>query len=338
MSRSRSISTDISTDERLGPVGEENPLAVLLYTLAIPHADDWGRLKGDATAFRYEVAPFLLKTGKEIDAALDALAEAGLWRRYEVDGRKYIAFPRETWFKHQSYINIEKRTFDGSKHPAPDGESWEPWENSPSAKKRQKPQDSRPQELETPRNAKKRQESPQNPASPSPSPSPSPSGEGESVTTAQGEPSAETPLPPPPESPSDSEGRLPAADPAARRLYEAFRAERFPKAIPTDWSRAELSRDLPYLRIWVREGLTCEKVRLLVAEARRRQFPSITVKAISENITDLLEDALAPSGRATPDSPGGPAYRVVTPAMMAAAHSRPDDGPDPETFVPGWVK
>ena len=170
MSRSRSISTEISSDERLGPLGEENPLAVMLYALAIPHADDWGRLKGDATAFRYEVAPFLLIPASQIDTLLEKIAEAGLWTRYEVGGRKYIAFPRDAWFKHQSYINAEKRTYDGSKLPSPPGEEWQSWEARPSATRT-----TAAKHQETPRNTKDRQETPKNPTSPSPSPSPTPS-------------------------------------------------------------------------------------------------------------------------------------------------------------------
>ena len=159
MSRKRSISSDISTDPRVAIItAQHGALPALLYTWAIPHADDWGRLSGDPVKFKLVVCPALNASTDEIDGALDQVAEAGLWQRYEVNGRSYIAYPRDAWFKHQSYINTSKRQDDsGSDHPAPP--EWDDGE----------------EQQETPRNTKEGQGTAENPASPSPSPSPSPS-------------------------------------------------------------------------------------------------------------------------------------------------------------------
>jgi hypothetical protein len=119
MSRARSLSTDISVDPRVAELAEYGPLALLLYTWAIPHADDWGRLTGDARQFKLLVCPALDITAKDVDTALEQIAASGLWTRYEADGRMCIAFPIATWWKRQTYISRDKRQKDRSKYPAP---------------------------------------------------------------------------------------------------------------------------------------------------------------------------------------------------------------------------
>lgn len=152
MSRRRKLSTDISTDAKVAELGEVLPM--LLYTWAIAHADDWGRLTGNPRQFKLLVCPGIDNSTAEIDEALTKVEQAGLWYRYEVEGEKYLAYPRESWFKHQSYINESKRYSDaGSEIPPPPTEV-EYWQESA-------------------RNSKKQQESARNSASPSPSPSPS---------------------------------------------------------------------------------------------------------------------------------------------------------------------
>ena len=117
MARRRSISTDISTDPKLAGLAEHGPLPMLLYTWAIPHADDWGRLPGDALQFKLLICPALTVTVAEIDAALDLVSASGLWQRYAVEGSTFIAFPSGCWFKHQSYIPQNKRDNDKSQYP-----------------------------------------------------------------------------------------------------------------------------------------------------------------------------------------------------------------------------
>ena len=123
MSRRRNLSTDISTDPKLAELAESGPLPLLLYTWAIPHADDWGRLTGDARQFRLTVCPALDAAAQEVEAALEQIAAAGLWDRYQMDGRWYIAFPPEAWYRHQSYIPASKRQADKSQFPPPPAEA-----------------------------------------------------------------------------------------------------------------------------------------------------------------------------------------------------------------------
>ncbi len=119
MSRHRYISTDISTDTNIAALAEMNPVSCLLYTWAIPHADDWGRMSGDARQFRLTVCPALDMTNKEVDGIIDQIASVGLWERYEIDGKQYIAFPQSSWWRHQNYISQAKRDDDKSQIPPP---------------------------------------------------------------------------------------------------------------------------------------------------------------------------------------------------------------------------
>ena len=166
MSRRRYISTDISTDAKIAELAEYGTLPLLLYTWAIPHMDDWGRMTGDARQFKLLVCPALDVSTKEVDEALDQIASVGLWQRYEVDGKKYIAIPKDSWFKHQSYINKSKREDDsGSDFPAPPNDN---------------------EYRKTPQNTEEQQVTSQNTVSPSPSPSLSPS-ENTTTTTTNAE-------------------------------------------------------------------------------------------------------------------------------------------------------
>ena len=119
MSRRRYLSTDISTDPRVAELAEHGALPVLLYTWAILHADDWGRMTGDARQFKLLVCPGFDVTAHDVEVALTQIAEANLWLRYVVDGRAYLSFPPATWFKYQTYIGHDKRGRDGSSLPAP---------------------------------------------------------------------------------------------------------------------------------------------------------------------------------------------------------------------------
>ena len=101
MSRKRSISTDMSTDPKLAELAEHGHLPLLLYTWAIPHADDYGRMTGDARQFKLLVCPALNVSKNEVFEALQQIADVGLWHLSEVDGRWIIAFPEDSWYKHQ---------------------------------------------------------------------------------------------------------------------------------------------------------------------------------------------------------------------------------------------
>ena len=175
MSRHRSISTDIGTDSRVAELAEHGPLPLLLFTWAIPHADDWGRMTGDPRQFKLLVCPGLEVTAKDVEQALTHIAEVGLWLRYEAAGKWYIAFAPSSWFRHQNYIPREKRGKDKSAYPAP-GPQYPAFQLSDEEVGTdeqglpQIPADPR----RSPQTAEDRRESPRIPSSPSPSPSPSP--------------------------------------------------------------------------------------------------------------------------------------------------------------------
>lgn len=155
MSRRRYISTDISTDIKTAELAEHGTLPLLLYTWAIPHMDDWGRMTGDARQFKLLVCPALDISSREVDEALNHITSVGLWERYDLDGKQVISIDEDNWFKHQSYINKGKRGDDsGSNYP------------------------------KSPKNAEERRESPQKAASFSPSPSLSPSPSKESSSSS----------------------------------------------------------------------------------------------------------------------------------------------------------
>jgi len=177
MSRKRDLSSDISHDERIAELSEHSYLAVALYMMSIPQADDWGRLPGSPREFKMLVCPGFDATKQEIDAALSEIAALGLWERYEVNGKKCIAFPPEVWFRRQVYINISKRTNDSaSLYPA--NQQFREYVATQSAEAKAQSVENGEEQQGTAENGRKRL-SPSPSPSLSPSLSPSPSSEGE---------------------------------------------------------------------------------------------------------------------------------------------------------------
>lgn len=175
MGRRRYITSDISTDPKVAELAEYGALPLLLYTWAIAHLDDWGRMTGDARQFKLLVCPALDVTTAEVDEALDQIASVGLWERYEVNGKKYIAVPEEAWYRHQSYINKEKRNVDKSQYPAPPSKTRAEEQQATtqnSADCRTSPQNAE-EERSSALNSEEERKTAQNSVSPSPSPSPS---------------------------------------------------------------------------------------------------------------------------------------------------------------------
>lgn len=161
MGRRRYINTDISTDPKLARLSKHGPLPLLLYTWAIPHMDDWGRMTGDPLEFKLMVCPALDVTPEQVNEALHQIADAGLWQLYQVDDKQYLAIEPEKWFKHQSYIPKSKRGGDsGSMIPAPPSAERQPREDAAGYSVDQR---------KTPQTAADQRRSAQNTASPSPS-------------------------------------------------------------------------------------------------------------------------------------------------------------------------
>jgi DNA replication protein DnaC len=89
----------------------------LLFTWMVPHADDWGRMRGKPSVVKATVVPLHDVTLEQIDECLNAMAAARLILRYVVDGEQFICFPK--WDQHQT--GLHKRV--ASKIPPPPVES-----------------------------------------------------------------------------------------------------------------------------------------------------------------------------------------------------------------------
>lgn len=110
MSRKRSISTDISVDPKLADLGvKRGTLALLLYTWAIPHADDYGRITANPTQFRLTVCPAMPITAEEVAAEIEQIAAFGLWEVHGEKGQEYIQFPEAAWRKEHNIEGKERR-------------------------------------------------------------------------------------------------------------------------------------------------------------------------------------------------------------------------------------
>lgn len=83
--------------------------------------DDWGRISGEIREFKLLVCPGIDVSSKEVEEAINHIVQVGLWIRYTVEEKKCISVShKESWFKHQSYINKDKRNDDtGSAFPSP---------------------------------------------------------------------------------------------------------------------------------------------------------------------------------------------------------------------------
>ncbi len=68
----------------LGTAAAIGEFAQILYPLLVTHADEFGRLCGDAFGVKYSVFPTSPRPEEDFDLALDAMARVGLILRYRV--------------------------------------------------------------------------------------------------------------------------------------------------------------------------------------------------------------------------------------------------------------
>ena len=119
MARGRMISRTLGSSRRFSAVdqhaGDLACFARLVYVLCVSHADDWGRLEGDAFTIKHRVFPVAPHTEEEFSLALQALHDAKLIIWYLADERRIIEVVQ--FSEHQS--GLHKRT--ESKFPGPDG-------------------------------------------------------------------------------------------------------------------------------------------------------------------------------------------------------------------------
>ena len=119
MARGRMISKTLGSSRRFKLVEKHAPelaeFARLIYVLCVSHADDWGRLEGDAFTVKHRVFPVTERPVSDFAQALDALHESGLIVWYKVEDRHIIEVTQ--FSEHQS--GLHKRT--ASKFPPPHG-------------------------------------------------------------------------------------------------------------------------------------------------------------------------------------------------------------------------
>lgn len=107
----RTLKRSFFQDEKLAALPRE---VRLTFMGLIPHADDYGRLRGDPRLVRAAIYPYDDQiTASMMDAELDMLERAGRIVRYMVDGCRYIEIVN--FVKHQNMARVY-----ASDIPAPD--------------------------------------------------------------------------------------------------------------------------------------------------------------------------------------------------------------------------
>lgn len=120
MARKVYITSEMSIDERLLNVSDENPLAAILWPWILTSFDDWGRSEAKSRKLKAKIFPGNeIVTSELIDISLQLYDKNGLLELYEVDNRPYMAIPPKKWFKYQTQIRKIKREVDESKYPSP---------------------------------------------------------------------------------------------------------------------------------------------------------------------------------------------------------------------------
>lgn len=117
MARGRMLSKSLGASRkfsRCGTAAGEFPQ--LLFALLVPHADDFGRMTGDAFTVKHAVFPTSPRSEDEFEAALLALERAHLIVRYPHNGGQVLQVVK--FEEHQR--GLHKRT--KSDFPAPPGE------------------------------------------------------------------------------------------------------------------------------------------------------------------------------------------------------------------------
>lgn len=119
MARGRMLSKTLSVSQRFNsiePAGDiPAEFAQLLFTLLLPHTDDFGRMSGDPFSVKMTALPASLRPIEQFTAALKMLHAAKLIDLYEVDAAIFLQISK--FEEHQS--GLHKRT--ASKIPAPSG-------------------------------------------------------------------------------------------------------------------------------------------------------------------------------------------------------------------------
>jgi hypothetical protein len=104
------ISKTLSTSQRRAALHQAVPALAefcqQLYPLLVSHADDFGRLQGDAFTVKHAIDPTSPRPIEDFALALNALQDVGLIRWYAVEPRRFIQI--ENFDPHQ--VGLHKRT------------------------------------------------------------------------------------------------------------------------------------------------------------------------------------------------------------------------------------
>ena len=126
MARKRFITSDMSTDERLGDIAIENPMAALMWPWFLTAFDDWGRMDVSSPGkIKLELFPAFPFGIDEIKKAIELFSEVGIVHKYTIDKKTYLAIEPCKYYKYQTYIRDEKRVKDKSNIPAPENAPWD---------------------------------------------------------------------------------------------------------------------------------------------------------------------------------------------------------------------
>lgn len=112
MARGRMISKTLGSSRRFQMVdgasssSDQGLFAQLLFVLIVSHADDFGRLEGDAFTIKHRVFPVSTRPEADFASALQALHKAGLIVWYQVQEKQIVEVVN--FFDHQQ--GLHKRT------------------------------------------------------------------------------------------------------------------------------------------------------------------------------------------------------------------------------------
>lgn len=109
------LSKSLSTSKKYAQLYQDalGDFCQALYPLLVAHADDYGRLEGDAFTIKHSVVPAAPRDEAAIADALQRLHDVHLIHRYEVEGAQYLQIV--DFGRHQA--GLKKRT--QSTFPAP---------------------------------------------------------------------------------------------------------------------------------------------------------------------------------------------------------------------------
>ena len=111
--RGRIVYPELSDSRR---VARLSITGALLWTWLLPHADDQGRLAGDAAALRDRLVPHFAEiTAEDVETALQAMEREHLVLRYVVHRQHLIQI--SDWWKWQARLKYKRPSY----HQAPDG-------------------------------------------------------------------------------------------------------------------------------------------------------------------------------------------------------------------------